>query len=237
MSAKRIDSQVLDHAIRVESSLKTANATALPSWKRVLRFLTTEFIIQLDQRTTRPGPSQMHWARIVMNRVTRELIATLPPPSTLDVLEISGTGWGKLLPFKHYQSCYYPEFDICEMALLETFDLIIAEQVFEHVLWPYRAGKNVHQMLRAGGHFLITVPFLIRMHGYPIDCSRWTEIGLKYFLAECGFPLANIRTGSSGNRACVRANFGANWALYRPRFHSLENEPDFPVHVWALAKK
>jgi SAM-dependent methyltransferase len=226
-----------DHALRVESSPKTTNKTAPSYWKRIFRFLTTEFIVQLDQRTHSVGPSRNQWGRIVMNRETRDLIGSLPPPTTLDVLEISGTVWEKLMPFKSYRSCYYPEFDICDMTLDQTFDLIIAEQVFEHLLWPYRAGKHVYQMLNPGGHFLITVPFLLRIHDYPVDCTRWTETGLKYFLAECGFPLDNIRTGSWGNRACVRANFGANWASYRSRFHSLENEPDFPIHVWALAQK
>jgi len=204
-------------------------------WKRILRFLATEFIVTLDQKTASPGPSQKQWGRIVMDRETRKLIAGLTP-TNLDVLEVSGTTC-KSMAFKSYRSLYYPEFDICETTLGETFDLIIAEQVFEHLLWPYRAGKNVNQMLRPGGHFLITVPFLIRKHDYPIDCSRWTETGLTYLLAECGFPIDRIRTGSWGNRACVRANFGTNWASYRPRFHSLENEPDFPIHVWALAQK
>jgi SAM-dependent methyltransferase len=140
------------------------------------------------------------------------------------------------MPFRSYKSLYYPDFDICESSLADQFDLILADQVFEHLLWPYRAGKNVYKMLNRGGYFLITTPFLIRVHNFPIDCSRWTEIGLKYFLAECGFDLEHIRTGSWGNRACVRANF-SRWILYRPWLHSLKNEPLFPVAVWALAQK
>ena len=91
-------------------------------------------------------------------------------------------------------------------------------------------------MLRAGGYFLVSTPFLVRIHDYPVDCTRWTEIGLKYFLAECGFALDGIQTGSWGNRACVKANFGG-WVRYRRRLHNLKNEPDVPYHVWALARK
>jgi hypothetical protein len=91
-------------------------------------------------------------------------------------------------------------------------------------------------MLKSDGYFLITTPFLLRVHNFPIDCSRWTETGIKYFLAECGFDIERIQTGSWGNRACIQANF-LNWAIYRPWFHSLKNEPDFPVVVWALAQK
>jgi hypothetical protein len=69
-----------------------------------------------------------------------------------------------------------------------------------------------------------------------VDCSRWTETGLQYFLAEAGFDLDGIKTGSWGNRACVKANFTA-WARYRSRLHSLRNERAYPVVVWALARK
>ena len=58
---------------------------------------------------------------------------------------------------------------------------------------------------------------------------------MKYFLAEAGFSLENTETGSWGNRSCVKANFN-KWAR-RGWFGSLRNEPDFPVVVWALAKK
>jgi SAM-dependent methyltransferase len=176
------------------------------------------------------------WGRVVMNRSCRELVEGLGPEK-LDVLEISGDDWGKLsYPFKSFRSANYPEYDVCADPLADQqFDLIIAEQVFEHLLWPYRAGKNVYQMLRPGGHFLISTPFLVKVHAHPIDCSRWTEMGMKYLLAECGFPIQKIQTFSWGNRACVKAGF-KRWARYH-WWRSLRNEPEFPYDVWALAQK
>ena len=189
---------------------------------------------QLLRRLYRYGATGEQWARVVMNQQTRAIVSRLAP-STLAALEISGTNWSTT-PFRHYKSVHYPDFDICQSSLPECFDLILADQVFEHLLWPYRAAKNVYTMLNPGGYCLITTPFLIRVHNIPTDCSRWTEVGIRYFLAECGFDLERIQTGSWGNRACVRANF-ARWSLYRPWLHSLRNEPDFPVVVWALAQK
>jgi len=182
------------------------------------------------------GRGAEQWLRIVMNRETEKLVQSLDP-GTLKVLEISGDFWNRPGLFREYRSVQYPDFDICSERLDETFDLIIAEQVFEHLLWPYRAGKNVYAMLRAGGCFLITTPFLVRIHNHPTDCSRWTETGIKYFLSECGFPLESIRTGSWGNRACIKANLGRRWQIYVPWWHSLRNEPEFPGVVWALAQK
>jgi len=72
------------------------------------------------------------------------------------------------------------------------------------------------------------------VHNVPIDCNRWTELGLSYLLQEGGFAQDDIQTASWGNRACVRANF----RRWRKRgFGSLRNEPDFPVMVWAFARK
>jgi hypothetical protein len=97
-------------------------------------------------------------------------------------------------------------------------------------------GRHVRQMLKPGGHLLVTTPFLIRIHDQPVDCTRWTELGLKHLLAECGFAIDDIRTGSWGNRACVTANF-TEWPSYEPPLHSLDNEPNFPMVVWAPAQR
>jgi SAM-dependent methyltransferase len=175
-----------------------------------------------------------HWTRTVMYRECFKLIQQLNP-QTLDVLEISAGDKFQRVPFKSFAEMNYPTYDICKDKLDESFDLIIADQVWEHLLWPYRAARNVYDMLRPGGYFLVTTPFLIRRHDIPHDCSRWTELGMKYFLAECGFPIERIQTWSWGNRDCVKANLN-RWAR-RGWFGSLRNEPNFPVTVWVLACK
>jgi SAM-dependent methyltransferase len=176
------------------------------------------------------------WVRVVMYRRCFEFIRTLQPES-LDVLEIgAGPQWRRRFQFNSYTEANYPKFDICERTLGSAkFDLIIADQVFEHLKWPYRAGKNVHAMLRPGGHAIITVPFLLKVHKSPIDCSRWTEQGMSYLLQECGFAENEIKTESWGNRACVKANF-SGWRKFG-WYRSLTNEPEFPVMVWAYARR
>jgi hypothetical protein len=170
-----------------------------------------------------------------MNRATCKFVHGLNV-SSMDALEISGNAW-QHIPFRSYTSASFPEYDVCESAFeIDGYDLVIAEQVLEHVLWPYRAVMNIYKMLRSGGIFMVTTPFMLRVHPHPVDCSRWTETGLKYLLAEGGFNIDDIDTGSWGNRACVRANF-SSWAPWIPRFSSLANEPEFPVVVWAFARK
>jgi len=178
--------------------------------------------------------NSVHWARVVMNRETKNLIQQLDYHS-FSALEISGHLW-KAYPFKTYKSLYFPEFDICEMKLDAQFDLIIAEQVFEHLLKPHHAGRNIYSMLNPNGYFLITTPFLIKIHEEPNDCTRWSIAGLKYLLTESGFSEDKLYINSWGNRSCVISNF-ERWEKYRENKHSLVNEPNFPVVVWALAQK
>lgn len=181
------------------------------------------------------GYETADWCRVVMYRDCFAFIRSLEP-SQLDVLEIAaGPQWRREFEFRSYTPTSFPGFDICKDVLDRHFDLIIADQVFEHLRWPYRAGRNVFQMLRPAGHFVIATPFLMRVHPSPSDYSRWTEEGLACLLQECGFPAERITTRSWGNRACIKANF-TRWAR-RGWFGSLKNEPLFPVTVWAFAQK
>jgi SAM-dependent methyltransferase len=156
-------------------------------------------------------------------------------PEKISALEISsGEEWKKNFAFKHYKETIFPDFDICVDTFDEKYDLIIADQVFEHLKWPVQAGKNVKAMLRPDGWFIITTPFLLRIHGGPIDCRRWTPRGMNYFLQECGFREDAITTSSWGNRACAKKalyRLGKKWP-----WSPMKNDPRFPMSVWAFAK-
>lgn len=176
-----------------------------------------------------------------MQRETRRFVEQFDIPS-LSVLEISGVNW-RHLPFKFHFGTSYPSYDVCKGIVStaredypKNFDLIFVEQVLEHVVSPVRAIQHVHMMLKPGGYLVVSTPFLLRLHGAPDDFWRWSENGLRLLLNEGGFKTENIQTSSWGNQACVAANL-KDWAEYEPDVHSLENEPDHPVVVWAFARK
>ncbi|MGC1267388.1 MAG: methyltransferase domain-containing protein [Candidatus Acidiferrum sp.] len=178
-----------------------------------------------------------HWCRIVMNREIEKFIRSLPCRD-IDALEISGTGSRDKYDFRSYRSVSYPEYDVCENPLVrEQFDLVIAEQVFEHILRPDKAAANVSDMLRPGGIFVISTPFLLKIHDAPLDLYRWTERGMRQLLE--GVELQVLRTASWGNLKCLEADMrpGLEWTVFDRQKHSLENEPQFPIVVWAFAKK
>ena len=181
------------------------------------------------------GYDTTDWLRVVMYRECFSFIEILGP-ERLDVLEISGgPQWRRRFRFRSYTATEFPGFDICADQLPQRFDLIIADQVFEHLPWPYRAGRNALAMLKYGGYLIVTAPFLVRVHESPLDCTRWTETGLSHLLQECGFQAKHIHTGSWGNRACLKANL-THWRK-RGFFGSLANERNFPLAVWAFARR
>ena len=158
----------------------------------------------------------------------------------LDVLEISaGEYWRENFNFRSFDQMNFPNYDICENIITDKkYDLIIADNVWEHLKYPYKATKNVLKMLKNNGYFLVITPFLVRVHEVPIDCSRWTEDGLKYFLNECGFDLKNITTNSWGNEKCVKSDLRNDSTWTRVGIYKdMRNNKLFPLQVWALAKK
>jgi SAM-dependent methyltransferase len=167
-----------------------------------------------------------------MNVANDELVRSLDP-SHLDTLEISGWAWADMR-FHSYTVVHYPQFDICKETTSGRYDLIIAEQVFEHIADPAKAATNVYQMLKDGGVFLITTPFLIKYHPDPHDYWRWTVEGLKLLLDGAGFE--DVQTHSWGNRDCARESLDG-FSDFDPSRHSLENDPKLPLVVWAYARR
>jgi SAM-dependent methyltransferase len=154
------------------------------------------------------------------------------------MLEIS-PGWNahwKTMPVTSYHSVDFPDFDIGQETLPELFDVVIADQVLEHVRDVDAAVRNIREMVAPGGHALIATPFLFRVHGRPNDFRRWTEVGLRQLLVANGFAEDALETFSWGNKACARAHIGGPVRAYGFG-KDLSNDPEYPLMVWAIAGK
>lgn len=114
--------------------------------------------------------------RIVMQQTSRAWLEALPL-SEMDAAEISGKN-GRRYPFRSYERFRFPKYDICKGpfedadGLVHKFDIVLANQVWEHLDRPYAATKNVLRMLRVGGYFWLAVPFFIRYH--RLACGLFT---------------------------------------------------------------
>jgi SAM-dependent methyltransferase len=181
--------------------------------------------------------------RVVMQSASRRMIQALGPRN-LEVAEVSGK-WGAMFDFKSYEQFRYPEYDVCEGPFTDAetgkarrFDLILANQVWEHLDRPYAATRNVYRMLRKGGFFWVAVPFFVPFHAAPQDNSRWSARGLKNLLIEGGFEADAIHAEQWGNRHVALRNMEEEWPPeYDPDTDDIKNDPMMPICSWALAQK
>jgi SAM-dependent methyltransferase len=176
------------------------------------------------------------WQRVTLNEAVRLHLMSLNPGG-LDAAEISGDSRAGL-GWNSFTSLNFPDFDLCaelDPELRGRFDVVICEQVLEHVLDPRAATRNLRGLCRPGGRVVVSTPFLIRIHELPIygmdDFWRFTPRGLARLLEQAGLTVDGV--DAWGNRSCVVGNLD-RWPAYR-RWHSLRNETDLPVQVWAFA--
>lgn len=81
----------------------------------------------------------------------------------------------------------------------DQYDYVVAIEVFEHLHNPKQACNEIYRVLRKGGVFIMTIPFLFRIHGDPSDYTRFTEYGLATMLSR----FANTELTSYGGRVSV----------------------------------
>ncbi len=179
--------------------------------------------------------------RIVMQKTSLQWLEDLEP-AKLDAAEISGN-WGERLGFRSHRAFHYPDYDPCNGAFRGEngrrlkFDIILANQVWEHIERPYAATRAVLRMLKPGGWFWLAVPFFVPYHAVPVDCSRWSARGLRNLLIETGFDEDSIMAAQWGNRAAALRNLEPDWPPEARDEDDLVNDPDFPLVSWALARR
>jgi len=86
-----------------------------------------------------------------------------------------------------------------DLTLYKTFrgklqlDVIVCNQVFEHVRQPFHAAIAMYHMLRPGGYIFWSAPFLERTHGVPYDFFRFTAGAAQAILTDAGFEIRAMR--------------------------------------------
>lgn len=177
------------------------------------------------------------WQRIVMNDSIGAYLDALGTES-LSGAEISGDAHASR-SWKEYTTLPFPDFDLLQpIEEPGRYDVVICEQVLEHVADPWLAVEHLRDLCAPGGHVIVSTPFLVRVHEEPIlhdmkDYWRFTPRGLRTLLERAGLEVEGIE--SWGNRDSVIGDFDS-WSAYRP-WHSLRNEPNLPVQVWAFARR
>lgn len=81
--------------------------------------------------------------------------------------------------------------DVAHMPQIEnhSIDVINAIELFEHVKEIDAGLKECQRVLKTGGTFIISVPFLYPFHGDPYDFQRWTIEKWQKELENLGFQI------------------------------------------------
>ena len=70
--------------------------------------------------------------------------------------------------------------------------------MLEHVFEPQEFLSEVKRVLKPGGNFLITVPFIWDEHEVPNDFGRYSSYGLKYILRKNNFEIIKFEKSTVG---------------------------------------
>ncbi len=70
----------------------------------------------------------------------------------------------------------------------ETFDAVLAREVMEHVDDIYQMVSEIHQVLKVGGRFWFSTPFIFPLHDYDTgDYWRLSPRAWEWLLPHTGF--------------------------------------------------
>lgn len=88
--------------------------------------------------------------------------------------------------------------DVCASAELlpfpdEVFDLVLSQEVLEHVRDPFQAVCEMRRVLKIGGVLYCQVPFVIGYHPGPTDFWRFTKEGVKEIIQKAGLTCQEIK--------------------------------------------
>ncbi len=143
------------------------------------------------------------YSRATLDAKLRELLSGLPVDRALDL-------GGKDAPYRPLVAAR--RYDLLDLSSSRhpavvgdahrlpfragTYDLVLATQLLEHCHTPAEVVAEVHRVLRPGGRFVCSVPFIYVIHGDPHDYWRFTAQGLRHLLRD----FARVTIWPLGNR-------------------------------------
>jgi len=82
-----------------------------------------------------------------------------------------------------------------------SFDVVISTEVLEHVPNPDDYLMEVKRVLKPGGMFFFTVPFLMSLHEVPHDYYRYSPFALEMIFKRVGYSDIRIKPMGGYNAA------------------------------------
>ncbi|MBI2821205.1 MAG: class I SAM-dependent methyltransferase [Acidobacteria bacterium] len=78
-----------------------------------------------------------------------------------------------------------------------VFDLVLSNQVIEHVADPAAVCAELKRLVSARGYLLLSSPFVWEVHNFPADYWRFSEQGLRLLFADMDLVYLEPSTSSA----------------------------------------
>ncbi len=85
-----------------------------------------------------------------------------------------------------------------------SVDCAIATEVLEHCFMPQQILDEIYRVLKPGGLFFLTTPFVWPLHDMPHDYFRYTPNCLESLLSNSGYEQIAISPLGGWNAACAQ---------------------------------
>ncbi len=124
-------------------------------------------------------------------------------------------------------------------------DVLILDQVLEHVINPWVVPENIYRMLRPGGLAIVTTPFMFPLHYCPTDNWRFTPQTYDNLFPADKWDV--VEAGRWGGEAVLsywlQAGRLVGWVSIDearancPGFNEPDYGTNFPMVIWWMGKK
>ena len=115
-------------------------------------------------------------------------------------------------------------------------DCVLATEFLEHHSDPGRILAEIKRVMRDGGKFFATVPFVWNLHEIPHDEYRYTPYSLRRLLEEVGFKNIEIKALGGWNMSLAQMiGLWTTFSQQRPIVRKFLSLAVFPI-FWLLVK-
>lgn len=91
-----------------------------------------------------------------------------------------------------------------------SFDIVLAAQVIEHTINPWKFCSELQRVTKVGGLLQIEAPQNFPYHAEPYDFFRFTFTGMRSLFPQCEVLKVEITEGNASNLAVTISNYLIN---------------------------
>ncbi len=90
----------------------------------------------------------------------------------------------------------------------KSYDNVVTMNVIEHIFDTHNLFAEVARVIKPGGLFVSSVPYMHHIHGSPDDYVRYTESAYRKFAERYGFEIVEIKILGYGLFSLMYQNVG-----------------------------